>query len=181
MAIHTSKVVPQFDYAEPLQMTLSERFDQCLVRARHLASAYQSFSNFPCVPERGATEPELAKVEAELGHLLPLEYRTFLARCRYLKMGDGREIGGLDHHGLFVTEKPWVSAEHRKGVEYLVFANYWAYADGDQLMFDLSNPEYPVVAYLHEHGPLYEAFAPSFSLALWRLVHEFEEQDEEEE
>ena len=162
-------------------MTLAERFDRCLVRARSLSSIYQSFSDFPCVPEHGATEPELAEVESKMGRSLPPEYRTFLSRCRYLKMDDGREIGGLDHNGIYVAERPWISAEHRKGVEYLVFANYWAYADGDQLMFDLSDPDYPVIAYLHEHGPLYEAFAPSFSLALWRLVHEIEEQDEDEE
>jgi hypothetical protein len=29
------------------------------------------------------------------------------------------------------------------------------------------------VAYLHEHGPLIEDYAPSFSLALWRLVSEW--------
>jgi hypothetical protein len=39
-------------------------------------------------------------------------------------------------------------------------------------MFDLTDPARPVVAYLHEHGPLFENYAPSFSLALWRLVHE---------
>jgi hypothetical protein len=55
-----------------------------------------------------------------------------------------------------------------------VFANYWPFADGDQLMFDLSDPSHPVVAYLHDYGPLYEAHAPSFSLALWRLVFEKE-------
>ena len=71
-----------------------------------------------------------------------------------------------------MTEVPWVSEQHRTGEKYLVFANYWRYADGDQLMFDLSGPSQPVVAYLHEHGPLFKFDAPSFSLALWRLVHE---------
>ena len=175
MATHTSKIVPPFDFREPLRMTVSQRFDHCLARARDLAATYQSFSDYPCVPEDGATESELHRVESELGKPLPPEYRAFLSRCRYLKIDDGREVGGLDYDGLYVTESPWISEEHRVGVEYLVFANYWAYADGDQLLFDLSAPDYPVVAYLHEHGPLYEAFAPSFSLALWRLVYEGEE------
>jgi hypothetical protein len=39
-------------------------------------------------------------------------------------------------------------------------------------MFDLSEPGTPVIAYLHEHGPLFEIYALSFSFALWRLVHE---------
>jgi hypothetical protein len=54
-----------------------------------------------------------------------------------------------------------------------VFGHYWRYADGDQLLFDLDDPATPVVAYLHEHGPLYEQYAPSFSLALWRMVNEW--------
>ena len=152
-------------------MTLPQRFDRCLARARELAATYQGFSDYPYVPEHGAAESELAGIESELGRPLPPEYRAFLSRCRYLKIDDGREVGGFDHNGLYVTERPWISDEHREGVKYLVFANYWAYADGDQLLFDLSDLDYPVVAYLHEHGPLYEAFAPSFSLALWRLVH----------
>jgi hypothetical protein len=180
MATHTSRVLPVFDFSEPLRMTLTERFDLCLTHARKLAAAYQRISDYPCVSEHGALESELKRVESELGRPFPSEYRMFLSRCRYLKIDDGREIGGFDHEGLYVTEKPWVSNEHRKGVEYLVFANYWAYADGDQLLFDLSDPHYPVAAYLHEHGPLYEAYAPSFSLALWRLVHEFAERDEDE-
>jgi hypothetical protein len=30
----------------------------------------------------------------------------------------------------------------------------------------------PVVAYLHQHGPSFERYAPSFSLALWRMLNE---------
>ena len=155
-------------------MTVTERFASCLARARVLAESYQSLSDYPCVPEGGATASELAEIESDIGRPLPPEYREFLSRCRYLKIDDGREIGGFGHDGLYVTERPWISDKHRADVEYLVFANYWVYADGDQLMFDLSHSHYPVVAYLHEHGPLYETFAPSFSLALWRLVHEIE-------
>jgi hypothetical protein len=57
----------------------------------------------------------------------------------------------------------------------LVFADYWGYADGDQLLFELGDPEEAVYPYLHEYGPLYEAFAPSFSTALWRMVEEWSE------
>ena len=41
-----------------------------------------------------------------------------------------------------------------------------------QAFHAVGGPSPVVVAYLHEHGPLYEGFAPSFSLALWRMVHE---------
>jgi hypothetical protein len=176
MAKHTSKVVTAFDFSEPLRMSVAERFDHCIARARDLAKTYQSFSDYPCVPELGATESELAGMESALERPLPFEYRAFLSRCRYLKVDEGIEIGGLDYNGLYVTDKPWMSDKHRAGVEYFVFANYWMYADGDHLMFDMSDPDRPVIAYLHDHGPLFEAFAPSFSLALWRLLHEFVEQ-----
>lgn len=176
MATHTSEFVPPFDFSGALSLPLAERFEVCIERARELAADYQSISEFPCVPA-GATDPQIERFETEVIRAqLPDEYRQFLRRCRYLKLDDGLEIGGLDHDGLAVTEVPWVSTEHRPGVEYLVFANYWRYADGDQLMFDLTEPGRPVVAYLHEHGPLFEHYAPSFSLALWRLVHEDDEE-----
>jgi hypothetical protein len=124
----------------------------------------------PCVPP-GATEAEIQEFEQTNGVALPSEYREFLKVARYLKIDDGMEVGGLPLE-LSITETPWVSRDHRRGVKYLVFANYWYYADGDQLMFDLSEPGQPIVAYLHDHGPLFEAFAPTFSLALWRLIHE---------
>ena len=81
-------------------------------------------SDFPCVPG-GATEAELIEFEArKVGMRLPDEYRQFLPASRYLKIDDGLEVGGLDHDGVFVTEAPWVSEDHRPGREYLVFANY---------------------------------------------------------
>ncbi len=174
MAEHTARIVPPFDFTEALALSVSERFTRCIDRARKLLAenGYQEISDFPCIPDIGATETELKQFESELGVVLPEEYRAFLSTCRYLKIDDGLEVGGLDHEGLYVTEHPWVSTDHRPGVRYLVFANYWQFADGDQLMFDLSNDRNPVVAYLHEHGPLFESYAPSFSLALWRITHE---------
>ena len=173
MAKRAPKVVPTFDFREAESLSLTERYSRCLEQARRLIAAnrYQSFSQFPCLPG-AASEAELEEFEKRLGITLPIEYREFLKLSRYLKISDGIEIGGLDHNGVYVTESPWISDEHSAGKEYLVFANYWCYADGDQLMFDLSETSKPVIAYLHEHGPLFEDYAPSFSLALWRLVHE---------
>jgi hypothetical protein len=176
VAKHTNKIVEPFDFSQALRLSLPQRFSHSLDRARSIiaASDYQDISNFPCVPEQGGSEVEISQRESILGRPLPPEYRAFLSICRYLKIDDGCEIGGLPHDGIHVAAVPWISDEHRPGTSYLVFANYWRFADGDQLMFDLSDPDYPVVAYLHEHGPLYELYAPSFSLALWRLVHEIE-------
>lgn len=178
MATHTNKIVKPYDFAEAMTLTVSQRITRSLEKARERVAqnGYQRFSDFPCVPTDGATDSELTQLTDDVGGTLPTEYREFLWRCRYLKINDGCEIGGFTHDGVYVTEVPWVSEEHRQGVTYLVIANYWRFADGDQLMFDLSDPNHPVVAYLHEHGPLFEAYAPSFSLALWRLMHESDEE-----
>ena len=85
MAAHTSRIVPAFDFSGALQLPATERFDRCLARARLLAASYQAICDYPCVPERGATESELAMMESRLGRPLPPEYRAFLSRCRYLK------------------------------------------------------------------------------------------------
>ncbi len=140
------------------------------IRRQHHDEGTWDIFGVPPVPDGGATDAELAALEKELAVPLPAEYRAFLRRWRYLVIDDGYKVWGLDHDGVSIG-RPWVSTEHRPGVEYLVVGDYWQFADGDQLMFDLSDAEQPLVAYLHEHGPLYETFAPSFSLALWRIVH----------
>jgi len=55
---------------------------------------------------------------------------------------------------------------------FLAIGDYWRFADGDQLLLALDDSEQPVMAYFHEHEPRIEYFAPSVSLALWRLTHE---------
>jgi hypothetical protein len=171
MASTTSKIVPPFDFSAAEKLTVAERIDQSLAKARELVADLPELF-YPYVYDAGVPEDELARYEAAISRPLPPEYRLFLSKCRYALIDDGMEIGGFDHEGISVTEWPWVSDEHRPGVDYLVFAKYWRYADGDQLMIDLSEPTFPVVAYLHEHGPLFELYAPSFSLAFWRLVNE---------
>jgi hypothetical protein len=145
----------------------------CVERVRHRLVEAGTWDLFgvPPVPDAGASEAELRRLESQLNMPLHAEYRVFLSRWRYLVMDDGLRVWGLDHDGVSVGW-PWASDRHREGVRYLVFADYWGYADGDQLMFEVGDPDGAVVAYLHEHGPLYEAFAPSFSLALWRMAEE---------
>lgn len=174
--MYTNEVVEPYDFSEALTLDIDERFRRCIEKAKDLVTenGYQEIRDFPCLPITGGTQDELATMEATLGCELPPEYRRFLAKHRYLKIDDGLEIGGLDHVGVGVTERPWISEEHQRGKQLLVFAAYWRFADGDQLMFDMTEESYPVIAYLHEHGPLFELYAPSFSLALWRLVHEGE-------
>jgi hypothetical protein len=98
-----------------------------------------------------------------------MEYRAFLERHRHLVLDDGFNIGGLAHDGVYRGEGPWLSDQHPTSGPALVIGFYWRYADGDQLLIPLDDPSHPVLAYFHE-VPAIEPFAPSFSLALWRLV-----------
>jgi hypothetical protein len=171
VAAHSNEVVPPFDFAAALRLSPDERMRRCVdrVRARHLSEGQWDLFGLPPVPDAGAGEDELRRLESQLGVPLPAEYRAFLGRWRYLVLDDGLRVWGFPHGGVSVGG-PWVSDEHRAGVRYLVFADFWGYADGDQLLFEVGAVGQPVVAYLHEHGPLFETFAPSFSLALWRMV-----------
>ncbi len=168
-----NQVIPQFDFSEAQALTLEERITTAMNRAGELlkASGYQEITEAPCIPGP-ATAEELRAMETSLGPL-PLEYHTFLQMHRYLLLDDGSEVGGVPHEGVHFAESPWLSEEHREGSSFIVFANYWRYADGDQLMMEKGKPDSEVLVYLHEY-PAIEVFAPSFSLALWRLVHETE-------
>jgi hypothetical protein len=142
------------------------------VTDRHDRIGYAQLCDLPPIPAAGASEEELASLERELGVELPAEYRAFLRRWRYLDLGTGLVIWGLDHEGVY-PGCPWVSESHPVPGSFLVFGDCWRFADGDQLMFPLDDASRPVVLYLHEERPpAVEPFAPSFSLALWRMVHE---------
>jgi hypothetical protein len=173
----TENVLPTFEFADAARFSIDERFENCIskARAKLAEGGLQEYFDAPMIPA-GASEAELRKLEADLGIELPNEFRKFLTLHRYLLLGDGMNIGGLDHDGVHHAEHVWVSTDHASDVNYLVFGAYWAYADGDQLMFDLSKPTQPIVVYLHEHGPRIEPFAPSFSLALWRLVSDMDDE-----
>ena len=61
----------------------------------------------------------------------------------------------------------------------LVIGDHWEFADGDQLLMDWDGGSPSVMLYLHDPppnpvgAPLVEPYAPSFSLALWRIVDEW--------
>lgn len=159
---HTRTFLEPYDFNQALEITVAERFQICIDRVEK----YFENADDPLVMPDGATTEELTDLEHELGIALPPEYAQFLRRWRYFDIDDGQAIYGLG------VNKPWLSTDHRHPYRYLVFGDYWSQSDGDQLMFDLNEPDFPVVVYLHDHGPLIEYFAPSFSLALWRIVHE---------
>lgn len=165
---HRKPILPNYDFSEAQALSVPERLDACLKALPSRETEEVTWGVAP-VPSEGATEAELREVERGNGEALPPEYRAFLSLCRYLELGDGLTIWGVGHAD---NDSPWVSEDHGTDAPCWVIGDYWRYADGDQLLLLPEKPGQPVVLYLHEHGPALEPFAPSFSLALWRLVHE---------
>jgi hypothetical protein len=177
---HANRIIEPFDFGDALRLPLDERMQMCVSQVEERLTDRDLLDIFgvPPIPAGGATGAELDKLRSAIGGFIPAEYASFLLNWRYLILHDGYRIWGLDHEGVSAGW-PWLSDRHRIGHRYLVFGDYWRYADGDQLMFDLDVPSTPVVVYLHEHGPLFEEYAPSFSLALWRMVSEWQLDDKE--
>jgi len=170
---HTNNFLTPYDFSAALALTPGERCQRCVaqIEEEYRRNGLGWWEDIPMVPPIGADQLEVEQLESNLGIALPIEYAWFLRQWCYLSGPTGMRIWGISYKNVSMG-RPWVSETHNAPHEYLVFGDYWNYADGDQLMFDLSIEETPVVAYLHEHGPLVEYFAPSFSLALWRMVHE---------
>ena len=167
-------VVPEFDYGEALGMTAVERMERAVedLRAIYRKHGYYGYEDEgePAIPPEGATAEEIRELEVSLGVELPDEYKEFLRRWRYSEVGSGVRIYGVKWRGRWVVDEPWVSDEHPTGGPCLVLADCNQYADGDQWL--MMPGEERVGLYLHEDGPRIEEFAPSFSLAVWRVVHE---------
>lgn len=173
-------ILPPFDFTEAQGLTVLQRFDRSIeaVRSEHAARGYIGYidelGQLPAIPPRGAADKELAALQRQLQVTFPDEYLDFLRRWRYIEVDAGLQIYGFDYDGVYPTGSPWVSDEHFKGRRYLIIGDCWNYADGDQLVVHISGDkcQQQVLLYLHEDGPRIEEYAPSFSLALWRLVYE---------
>ena len=93
-------IVPPFDFGEALGMTVVERMEQAVEDLRELCGrkGYGDKWNgiMPVIPTRGGSEEEIEKLEASLEFALPAEYKEFLRRWRYLEVGPGVSIGGIN-------------------------------------------------------------------------------------
>lgn len=170
---HTKSFLKPYNFNDALSLSPDERCQICVERIEeeYTRNGLGCWEEVPMVPPIGATQQELEHLESAIGFSLPPEYAQFLRSWCYLNVtASGLCVWGTNYKGIGMGT-PWVSENHRTPCKYLVFADYWNFADGDQLMFDLNDNKTPVVAYLHEHN-LIEYFAPSFSLALWRMTHE---------
>ena len=164
-------ILPEYDFTKALSLPVQERFARSVATVAAMHAQYgdaELWESLP-IPAGGATVEELDALERELGLALPDEYHAFLLYKRYFEVDRGAyEVWGLGP----MRDRPWVSTEHPTPGPCLVIGNYWRYADGDQLLLLLDQPQPPVVLYLHEHGPRLETYAPSLSLAVWRMAHE---------
>ncbi len=129
----------------------------------------------------GATEEEIEKKEEQLKIPLPKSYRNFLRLTRGFWLFGGSVQFGSQHpffHNFPKLED--LNNAQKKVVEMkgggwpppsdgmLCFVEYFRDADGDQVLFDVSNGlinnEYPVYYYSHEsRPPTVEKLANSFS------------------
>ena len=170
---HTNSFLKPYDFSAALSLSPAERCKICVERVeeRYRRNGLGWWEDTPMVPPVGASRQELEQLESVLGLPLPTEYFQFLCHWCYFNVeASGLCVWGTNYKSVSMG-RPWVSANHRAPYRYLVFADYWKHADGDQLIFDLNDSAVPVVASLHEQG-LIEYFAPSFSLSLWRMVYE---------
>jgi hypothetical protein len=166
-----------FDFGNALGLSPSDRLASAIEMARDVAETSGHAVScrewgYAAVPSGGATPSEVSALEAAVGPLPP-DYREFLLIIRYLELDSGCSVGGCQAEGVVPIAPP--SRRGLLGHDCLVFADYWLDADGDKLVFLLDKPGQPVARYRHEEGPRLVPFADTFSLALWRMVHEYPE------
>lgn len=164
MFFRREPLLPAYDFSEALPLSTTQRIEQAVEVLQERARATHALlGEEPLPPRTGMTEDELAALQEEIGAPIPAEYADFLRRWRQIDGEPSYEICG---------QTAWATDEDFAAKPYLVIGNYFRYADGDALMMPLAEDSGEVVLYLHEEGPKMETFAPSFSLALWRMAHE---------
>jgi cell wall assembly regulator SMI1 len=118
----------------------------------------------------GATDAEIAAIENKIGISLPLSYKNLLKASRGFWLM-GASIQFDTQHPFFHAfpalnqlSQAQQAAVSKKGGAWpppsngmLCFAEFFMEADGDQVLFDVSqglvNGEYPIVYYAHSARP----------------------------
>ena len=164
--------IGEYDFSFARQLALGERFQRVVARFQEEYEAKEPRADPPFlpIPATGFEPKELLQFELNVDHLLPHEYRQFLRSWRYLAPGPGLTIWGQTASGEPVGERPYIFTDHRSEREYLVFAEYWHFGEGDHLMMETGQDQNQV--YLSPHSRPEERifYAPTFSLALCRLA-----------
>ena len=157
-------VLPLYNFSEALALPVAERFEGAVAILQEQEKQEAALFGEPSTSfGPGFAASEIADLERVQGSAFAPEVREFLRRWNRVE-----GISGLGFYG----PQCWVEAELAASEPWLMIGDYWRYADGDQLVMPLFGQTDKVFLYLHEHGPKIEEFAPSFSLALWRMAHE---------
>jgi hypothetical protein len=117
-----------------------------------------------------AMQEDIDEIESKLGIPLPESYKTFLKCTRGFRMFDGDIEFAPDHP--FIHKYPAKRDLDKEGRRRVIidggvwpppsdgqmcFATYSLYADGDEMLFDVSNGliegEYPVLFFSHASSP----------------------------
>jgi hypothetical protein len=105
----------------------------------------------------GASEAELDELARTSGVPLPAAYRTFLSHTRELVVGDTLRLTE-DHPFVHTSTKAALPTEGM-----VCFGEYWAEADGDQVLFDPCGGDDPPVLYYAHGRRTVERAAASFT------------------
>ena len=111
----------------------------------------------------GISDADLASIESSIGCPLPEIYKTFLRSVRELWLIGGAIQFGPQHPFVH-SFQPYAQQPHpfqhdikSQNYDLICFAEYCLEADGDQVVFDVSqgliDAEYPVLYYAHETRP----------------------------
>ena len=157
-------VLPPYDFSEASALPVIERVERSVAILQEQKRQEADIFGEPSIPfGPGLTENEIRDLEQIQEASFAPEFKEFLRHWKYAGGRTGFDIQGVDN---------WVESDLAAKGPHLIIGNNWRYADGDQLVMPLSGETDKVFLYLHEHGPKTEEFAPSFSLALWRMSHE---------
>lgn len=146
-------MLPAYDFSLPLVLTPEERY-RCIMASLTKRGQVITRSTDSWYPEH-----------AEVYPTLPEEYILFLSLVHEIYLDYSVNLWGDGEH----SDIPF---PHGDQESLLVVGDYWRYADGDQLILNCSPSSGQVFLYLHDDGARLVPFAPSFSLAAWRILYE---------
>jgi len=173
----SNDILPYYDFSIPLALSVEQRFHKSVQLVRDMQKLLEKIdygTDTILIPSTGSSPEEFVQLQTYLGIELPEEYGAFLQKWRSLRVDYSEVYGPESGFG------PWVSDEHDPLHKYLVVGKCKSFSDGDELLIELDQPEQRVFQYVYEAwvyvdvpGAKIELYAPSFSLAIWRLIHDW--------
>ena len=148
----------KYDFSNALSLNVEDRITKAI-------EFIKEFSNV--ILDSGASEIEISNLESEIGISFPTDYVRFLKKYRFFRFHDGLQIFGIQtvKNGKHWVKKPYKFGKrfNFSGIPYIKYPKFFAYLDD-------------INGVIYRSGP--ELFAPSFSLAFWRMCKERKEKVE---